>query len=597
MSKFEVYVLFESSPNPALQISTFLIRCSLFKNRPLSIIKVLTQTCLLLSQTIFKMKKQILLLSLLLLTVLNSLFAQVNFTESRLPIVVITTPNGMTIPDEPKITADMRIIWNGNGQINRLTDPANHYNNKVGIEMRGSTSQALSDKKPYSIELRDATGKELEIPLFGMPKGDDWALIAPYSDKTLVRDALMYQLGGEMMAWAARTRFCEVVLNGNYRGVYVLTERIKRGKDRVNIAKLDSTMLSGDNLTGGYIVKIDKSTGNSSGFSTSWTSNFTNSSNKKTTYQYHYPEPSDIKSEQRGYIRSAVAEMETAFNSTQFADPSVGYAKFMDVGSLIDFILLNEISRNVDGYRLSTYLYKDRNSINSKFRMGPIWDFNIAVGNADYCAGNQTFGWAYQFNYVCPNDGFSIPFWFEKVMTDPNFKRQMRTRWRALRQNQLAIPRLNRVIDSMVTVIGDGSTRNFQQWNILTRYVWPNPYIGNTYPNEIANLKSWLQRRIEWMDGQIDIFPTSRDEIRDQALLYPNPSVNEFNFDFILRSNATVKLLIFNNLGQLVHQQETILPTGYQQIKWQPKGLSAGTYFYRLLENDAERMKGKLLKM
>ena len=128
----------------------------------------------------------------------------VNFTQSTLPIVIINT-NGRAIPDEPKITATMKIVFNGTGQINRLSDQTFHFNGTIGIETRGSSSQFISEKKPYSVEVRDLQGEDLAVSLLGMPKESDWALIAPYSDKSLIRDAVIYQLAASMMAWARRS--------------------------------------------------------------------------------------------------------------------------------------------------------------------------------------------------------------------------------------------------------------------------------------------------------------------------------------------------------------------------------------------------------
>ena len=151
--------------------------------------------------------------------------AQVTLTESNLPIVVINT-FGASIPDEPKINADMKIIWRGDGKINNVNDTVYNYNGKIGIELRGSTSNFLSDKKPYAIEIRDALGNDADTSLLGMPKESDWALIAPYSDKTLIRDAVIYTLARSIMEYAPRVQFCELILNKQYMGVFVLTEKI-----------------------------------------------------------------------------------------------------------------------------------------------------------------------------------------------------------------------------------------------------------------------------------------------------------------------------------------------------------------------------------
>src|SRR4026209_215288 len=177
-------------------------------------------------------------------------------TSSNLPIIIINT-NGQTIIDDPKITADMGIIFNGENVRNNVSDPLNHYNGKIGIEIRGQSSQ-MFPMKSYGLELRDAAGSSLEKSIFRMPKEADWVLYAPYTDKTLMRNFLAYTISNELGHWAAHCRFVEVVINGDYKGIYVFMERIKRGSGRVNIAKMGSTDVSGDAVTGGYIFSLDK---------------------------------------------------------------------------------------------------------------------------------------------------------------------------------------------------------------------------------------------------------------------------------------------------------------------------------------------------
>lgn len=524
----------------------------------------------------------------------------VNFAYSTLPIVIINT-NNVTIPDDPKITGTMKVIYNGPGQINNMTDQNFHFNGLIGIERRGSSSQSISEKKPYSIEIREAAGNDIAVSLLGMPSESDWALIAPYSDKALIRDALTYNLAGSFMAWAPRTRFCELVLNGVYSGVYVLTEKIKRDKDRVNISKNDSTATTGDALTGGYILKIDKTTGNIAGLTAGFNSAYSNSdtnATKKTFYQWEYPSLDNIKAVQKTYIQTAVASMEEAMklSNPSFSDLSVGYPKYWDVPTLVDFFIVNEITRNVDGYRLSTYFYKDKNSINSKFKMGPVWDFNIALGNANYCDGARISNWAVDFNNVCPNDGWGIPFWWKNLMADNNFKKQIRSRWQQLRAKELSNTRISYVIDSMTVALGDAPNRNFQQWQILGRYVWPNSYIGSTYESEITYLKTWLTNRIAWMDNQIATFPVGQQEILDNISVSPNPSVSGFNFDYLLKKPQSVNLLIFNELGQLIFQKTEQQQTGNQHMRWYDSQAVRGLYFYELKLDGQRSAIGKIVK-
>ena len=148
-----------------------------------------------------------------------------NFTSSNLPIVVINT-NGQAIQDDPRIVCDMGIIDNGFGNINSINDPFNDYNGKISIEYRGSSSQSFP-KKAYALETQDAIGNNNNVSILGMPVENDWILYAPYTDKSLMRNFLTFYLGRRMNNYSPRTVYCELVVNGDYRGVYVLMEKIK----------------------------------------------------------------------------------------------------------------------------------------------------------------------------------------------------------------------------------------------------------------------------------------------------------------------------------------------------------------------------------
>jgi hypothetical protein len=290
--------------------------------------------------------------AMILLASLYSM-AQVNFTSSNLPIITINT-NGQSISDEPKITADMGIIYNGAGEINRMMDPKNNYNGKVGIELRGSTSQSFP-KKPYGFETRDNTGEDLDVSLLGMPKESDWTLNATYNDKSLMRDGLAYILAGSVMEYAPRVRYCELVLNNSYMGIYLLIEKIKRDKSRVDISKMEVTDNSGDALTGGYIIKLDKTTGSNS--RSGWFSRYKpfTGALKNTYFQYEYPSVDNITDAQKNYIQNHIHNVEDVIASNDYKNTSSGYRKYIDVNSLMDFIIINELTKNPDGYRLSTF--------------------------------------------------------------------------------------------------------------------------------------------------------------------------------------------------------------------------------------------------
>ena len=415
------------------------------------------------------------------------------FTTSNLPIVVINTL-GQTIVDDPRIVCDMGIIDNSFGVMNSISDPFNDYNGKISIEYRGSSSQSFP-KKPYALETQDSLGNNNNVSLLGMPVENDWILYAPYSDKALMRNFLTFDLGRKMGRYAPRTVYCELVINGDYKGIYILMEKIKRDNDRVDIAKLDFDDLAGDSLTGGYIIKIDKYTGTGG---VDWLSDFPNIGGNNLYIQYHYPDASVMLPQQLDYIEHFMDSFEYALAGPNFADTSIGYEKYIDVNSFIDLYIINEFSKNIDGYRLSTYMYKDRHSNGGKLTMGPFWDYNLAFGNADYCNGGITSGWE-----VDGGCGGNNPFWFERLLDDTTYQNKLKCRWEYLRDRSFHQDSLFNFIDSMALYLNDAQQRNFQKWPILGNYVWPNYYVGNTYQDELNFFKTWIDDRLIWIDNNL----------------------------------------------------------------------------------------------
>ena len=188
------------------------------------------------------------------------------------------------------------------GKRNTLTDKAS-FSSVIGIELRGATSQDFFPKKPYGLELRDSTGvNSVAKSVLGMPSESDRVFNAVYNDKTLVREMLTYDFYRKMSPYyASRFRYCELMLNGEYRGIYLVMERLKRDKNRVNISSIKKTDLTGDALTGGYILKIDKTEGSAS---RSWTSSYAAGPNRlPLKIQIDRPKPEDLAEEQFQYIK------------------------------------------------------------------------------------------------------------------------------------------------------------------------------------------------------------------------------------------------------------------------------------------------------
>lgn len=535
----------------------------------------------------------------LLLLISVASYAQVSFTSSNLPIVVINT-NGQTILDEPKITADMGIINNGAGQRNNITDPFNDFSGKIGIEIRGSSSQ-MFPKKQYGIELRDAAGAGIDASLLGMPKKDDWVLFAPYNDKSLMRDALAYKLGRDMGRYASRVRYCEVVINDQYMGVYVLLEKVKRDKNRVSIDKLEPTEITGDNVTGGYIIKIDKATGTGG---EGWTSSFTppNRSGAQTVFfQYEYPKSTDIVFEQKAYIKKYMDDFEAVLAGSNFKDSNQGYAKYIDVDSFIDYFIANEVTKNPDAYRLSTYMYKKKDSDGGKLFMGPIWDFNLGFGNVDYCTKGTTDGFVTDFNTICPFDYWLIPFWWKRFMQDEAFKIKLATRWKALRDGPYQTYKILSYVDSVATVLKvESQQRNFQRWPVLGQYVWPNYYIGQTFDQEVNWLKFWVTQRLMWLDANMPTLVTGVEQSGEKTFsvqAYPNPSSGKWKFKVDVPQAGFFLLEIYDSSGKKVNEVQTrynVAGTFEESIE--NYSLSTGIYFFRANWNNQTQSGHLLLK-
>lgn len=520
---------------------------------------------------------------------------QSQFISSNLPIIVIDT-FGREIPDEPKIPARMGIIYHGDGIRNSITDPFNEYDGWIGIELRGSSAQGF-DKKSYAVETRDSGGNNLNVSLLGMPPENDWVLYGPYSDKTLIRNVLAYRLANEMGRYASRSKCCELVLNGEYLGVYVWLEKIKRDKNRVNITRIEPTDVAGDAVTGGYIIKIDKPAGAKLDgwespyppFPGAW---------QRIFYQYHYPDQDDIVLQQKNYIRNFISSFEALMARPDYADPQNGYSRYIDVDSFVDYFLLSELSKNVDAYRLSTFFYKDRDSKNGKLFIGPVWDFNLAFGNADYYGSSFFSGW--QVDFQEPDDYWQNPFWWQKLMADSHFTNKINRRWFELRQTTFSLQRIYSIIDSLVNHLNEAQRRNFERWPILGVYVWPNPFIGGNYQAEIRYLKFWIQSRMLWMDARMvgnpsavaDLGMRSESGYPSLGQNYPNPFNASTTIPIALPLECATRLVIYNVLGQPVrHLVDEILPAGHQTVVWDGqddagKKVSPGIYLYQLKIGD-----------
>ncbi|MPR31862.1 CotH kinase family protein [Salmonirosea aquatica] len=427
------------------------------------------------------------------------LLAQSIPTSSNLPIVIIKT-NGQTIVDEPKIMADMGIIYNGPGNRNQLTDSLNHYNGKIGIEFRGNTSQN-SPKKPYGLETRKADGSNLNVSLLGMPVENDWVLFNTYDDETFMRDVLTHALARNAGHYSPRTVFVELFVSSNdsfeyedYKGIYVLMEKIKQDKNRVDISELEYKDSTGNALTGGYIVKIDHHAGTPGPY---WNSQYPNECGDfRTDFELHEPADEDIHPAHLVYIKNYLYQFETALSGPAFTDPVQGYRAYADVGSFIDYFLLSELVRSTDAYSFSTYMYKNRDSKGGKLVMGPMWDYNASMGNTPYnfCAANDTTGWQYQSQRLCRVDR-KQPFWWKRLLDDPAYVAQLQARWTTLRNGVLNLGTIMAMIQQNRDLVSEAQPRDYERWNVVGDH--------GTFDEEMDFLRDWLRNRLAWMDRNV----------------------------------------------------------------------------------------------
>ena len=425
-------------------------------------------------------KLSTLLFAILLLSTWT--YAQI-LTDSNLPIVIIETDGGVTIPDEPKVLANMKIIWHQDGSRNYVSDTSNpvalNYNGRIGIERRGSTSQSIA-KKPYGLTTLQADNvTNNNVSLLGMPSENDWILNNLSYDQTGMRDVIAYELSERLGQYASRRVYCEVMVNGDYKGLYVFMEKIKVDKDRVNVEKMDQTCNSYPEVTGGYITKADKTTG---GDPVAWYMGAGYWNN--VAYIHHYPKPSEVTSAQNNYIKNVFFNLQ---DKAQAHNESIqnGVPSIIDIPSFIDFMMVAEFSSNVDAYQLSTFFHKDRKG---KLRAGPVWDYNLSFGHDEF--GNRSRYDVWQFSDG-NNEGSS--FW-KNLFNSPTYRCYMAKRWFEITQpgQPFNYESVMARIDEIDAWISEGVSRDRQRWNNMTYHEY-----------YLQEMKDWIQLRINWMNDHI----------------------------------------------------------------------------------------------
>jgi hypothetical protein len=470
------------------------------------------------------------------------------FTESKHPIVIITTNDGATIPDDPKIFGTIKIIYRGEGQITYLTDESDSsyikHTENIGIELRGSSSQLIK-KKPYSFETMNATNTDTKnVSLLGLPSENDWILNNMAFDPAYVRDYLAYSLSRQLGQYSARTIYCEVLINGDYKGLYMLQEKLKDDGNRINIEKLAATDDTPGTaaITGAYIIQGDRQEVSGDNF-------YMSGNTGGVSMIYELPKASAITSNQKTYIQSIFSALASKTSNDSKTD---GFPSIIDVQTFVDYMLLNELTSNVDVYQISTYFHKDKGG---KLRAGPVWDFNASLGRDLWLpppGRSATDAWQFSNG---DNEG---PHFFKGLFENATFKCYMAKRWNELIQpgQPFNLTTLNTLLDGVKTLITESAARNLQRWPDSDEDEG-NRVNPGTLEEEMNLVKTFLTNRITWITNNIGSATACSGVTVPQLVINEimyNPSGAEETDEFIEIKNtgntsADLTGVFFSTLG------------------------------------------------
>lgn len=503
-----------------------------------------------------------------------------NAKSYDLPLIFVNT-NGQTIGQNEKISGTMRVLDLGT---NLVSDSAKGDLLNIGIKVRGQTS-ATFPKKGYGVFFVDPAGADLKYSLLGLPEAEDWVFHGPYVDKTLIRNAIAHWLYRQTGRYSSRTKFYEMFVNGEYKGVYLLEEKIKRGKSRVDIAKLKETDVSGDDVTGGYIWSIDKVSNNSTqgldqeGFKTKGGS----------PVVLRYPKKEKLAPEQLQYIESFTNKIEEKCTSGSIT--SSGCTEVVDLDAAVDYMMHQEITKNTDAFICSFYMFKDKDSKGGKMQMGAPWDFNLSLGAVSYSQGMDSTGWQIEYNAKSMSSGdYFVTKWEQNIWKDAAFKESFKNRWAELRSGVWHTRTINHFVDSLKTVLKNAADRNFERWPNLGKAsgmndpdplssssgnggnnggwgfggfgggfgfgMTMNGYSEPTWDAEVEHVRKYLMARIRWIDGQMAFTEPAEPvvvEVEEPALVEELQGlgvVMPLRQNYYVRSGSSLK--VYSSKGGLL---------------------------------------------
>lgn len=504
----------------------------------------------------------------------------VSLDSTHLPIVVIETDEYGITTHKKDFPATMGIVHHAAG-MNRPTDSFNVYDGNITIKTRGQSSLHWP-KASFGIETKDDEMNDTNVVLLHLPKEEDWVLFGPFSDRSLIRNALIMEIGRRTGHYTPRSFFCELMYNGEYCGVYQIVEKIKRDKNRLDIKKLNSDEIYGQDLTGGYILKYDKRDPYG-----------TDQEGKEIIV---YPKADDIAPEQVEYITSYIAQYKESLKDKNLFDSEKGYRNYVDINSFVDFTIVNELCRNPDAYRFSTYFYKDRDDINPRLQYGPLWDFDLAIGNSIFQDGNLTYGW--QFN-LSTNTRLE----HRKIFKDTVAVQAFQQRWKELRESTLSTDSLNEIIDSLVALLGNRVAKNYEVWPMenknLEIFGFEYTFAIN-YEAEIPQLKSWLNSRMVWIDQNIDniyypynyVNTSLENNLRGEVSIFPTVCSDRVNC--LSTADSEIHFVLSSVYGTALGSVETV--TSGEQVTLDMRSYPNGIYFVNAYANGSLVCATKIIK-
>lgn len=413
---------------------------------------------------------------------------------SHLPIVSIDTYN-LVIPDGvtagEKINASINFYDNTVGS-NKLNDNPTLSKN-ILIGYRGNSSIDF-DKHQYSIQMLNDKGLYQDVSVLGMEADNHWILNGPFLDKTQIRNYVAYNISGEIMNKVPDVRFCELFLNNNYQGLYIMVESISR-----NLVGVTNYKPRWSNGLTSYIIRADRYDDNAVMLNNYGL--YTGRIIKGNGINIIYPSRIELNSSLVRTIEKDFSTFEHSLYSYDYKE----YSKYIDVDSFVDYLIINEYFRNADAGTHSTYLYKD---VRGKITMGPVWDFNNSVDN--------------YFEEIYSPEGFIFhqKTWYEMLIKDPKFVKKIVKRYEELRKTYLNDEYIQDYIDDVLEYIAPAVERNFEIWGYTfdESFIELKPIERNyrSYEDAVYQYKTYLKERGIWLDNNIETL-----------YQYSHPSVNK----------------------------------------------------------------------